>query len=189
MRKHETPDAHDKPAQAGAAAEQPVAEKKDAAEELAAAKKQAADNLDRYLRASADLENFRRRAVREKEELRLFAVSGLLEDLLPALDNLALALAASKQQNADLKALAQGVELAQQQLKAALAAHGMTEVNPLGQPFDPHQHQAISHQASPDVKPEHVLTVVRSGYLLNGRLLRPASVIVSSGKPVGEPAA
>ncbi len=181
MRKHETPDEHDKPAQA--AAEQPAAEKKDASEELAAAKKQAADNLDRYLRASADLENFRRRSVREKEELRLFAVSGLLEDLLPALDNLALGLAASKQPNADLKAIVHGVELAQQQLKAALAAHGMTEINPLGQPFDPHQQEAISHQTSPDVKPEHVLAVVRTGYLLNGRLMRPASVIVSSGKP------
>src|SRR5579872_4165856 len=78
---------------------------------LAAAKKEAADNLDRYLRAVADLENLRRRTVRDKEELRLFAASRLLEDLLPALDNLGLGLAAAKQPNADLKALAGGVEL------------------------------------------------------------------------------
>ena len=160
----------------------------DAAEQVAAARKEAAANHDRYVRAVADLENFRRRTVREKEELRLFAASRLLEDLLPALDNLALGLAAARQPNADLKALAGGVDLVQQQLKGALAAHGLKEINPLGEAFDPHQHEAISHQPSPDVEAEHVLTVVRTGYVLNGRLLRPASVIVSSGKPAKDPA-
>src|SRR5580692_897398 len=145
-----------------------------AADAPAAATKEAADNLDRYLRTAADLENFRRRTVREKEELRQFASSRLLEDLLPALDNLALGLEAARRPKADLKALAGGVELVQQQLKGALAAHGLKEIDPLGQPFDPHQHEAISHQPSPDVKPEHVLQVVRTGYSLNGRLLRPA---------------
>jgi molecular chaperone GrpE len=158
------------------------------ADPLAALKKEAAENHDRYLRAVADLENFRRRTVREKEELRLYASSRLLEDLLPALDNLGLGLAAARQPKADLKALANGVELVQQQLKAALAAHGLKEINPVGQPFDPHQHEAISHQASADVKAEGVLSVVRTGYTLNGRLLRPASVVVSSGKSVEEPA-
>jgi molecular chaperone GrpE len=158
------------------------------AEQFAAAKKEAEDNRDRYLRAVADLENFRRRTVREKDELRLFAASRLLEDLLPALDNLSLGLAAARQPKADLKALANGVELVQQQLKGALAAHGLKEINPMGQAFDPHQHEALSHKASDDVKAEDVLSVVRTGYSLNGRLLRPASVIVSSGKPVEEPA-
>jgi molecular chaperone GrpE len=178
------PDANDAP-------DNPAPEPADAvsAPLLAAAKKEAADNLDRYMRTAADLENFRRRTVREKEELRLFAASRLLEDLLPALDNLALGLESARQPKAELKALAGGVELVQQQLKSALAAHGLKEINPLGQPFDPHQHEAISHQASADVNPEHVLKVVRTGYVLNGRLLRPASVVVSSGKPVEEPAA
>jgi molecular chaperone GrpE len=179
MNSSETADAQDKPApdppQAGATA----------GDQLAAARKEAADNYDRFLRTAADLENFRRRSVREKEELRLFAASRLLEDLLPALDNLALGLESARQPKAELKALAGGVELVQQQLKAALAAHGLKEINPIGEPFDPHQHEAISHQASADVKPEHVLKVVRTGYVLNGRLLRPASVIVSSCKPVG----
>src|ERR1035438_5267102 len=101
---------------------------------IAAAKKEAADNHDRYLRAVADLENFRRRTVREKEELRLFAASRLLEDLLPALDNLGLGLAAARQKNADLKSLANGVELVQQQFKGALAAHGLKETNTIHQP-------------------------------------------------------
>jgi molecular chaperone GrpE len=168
----------------GTKAAEPLQPAVPAAEQLAAAKKEAAENRDRYLRAAADLENFRRRTVREKEELRLFASSRLLEDLLPALDNLALGLASAREPKADLKVLVGGVELLQQQLKAALAAHGLGEINPLGQPFDPHQHEAISHQPSPDVEAEHVIKVVRMGYVLNGRLLRPASVIVSSGKPV-----
>jgi molecular chaperone GrpE len=171
------------PQQAAVAAAVPLHAEAPTAEQLAAAKKEAADNRDRYLRAAADLENFRRRTVREKEELRLFATSRLLEDLLPALDNLALGLASARETKADLKGLVGGVDLLQQQLKAALAAHGLSEINPLGQPFDPHQHEAISHQPSADVAAEHVVKVVRMGYVLNGRLLRPASVIVSSGKP------
>jgi len=122
------------PSDAKPAAGQPAsAEQPDPAEQLAAAKKEAAENHDRYLRAMADLENYRRRAIREKEELRLFAASRLLEDLLPALDNLALGLEAARQPAADAKGLANGVELVQQQLKSALSAHGLKEVNPVGQ--------------------------------------------------------
>jgi molecular chaperone GrpE len=73
-----------------------------------------------------------------------------------------------------------------QQLKAALANHGLKEINPANQPFDPHLHEAISHQPSTEVKEEHVLTVVRTGFALNGRLIRPASVVVSSGAPKAE---
>jgi molecular chaperone GrpE len=154
----------------------------DTAAQLAAAKKEAADNYDRFLRATADLENFRRRTVREKEELRQFALSRVLEDLLPALDNLALGLAATKQPGAEMKALAGGVELVLGQLKSTLAQHGLKEIVPAaGQSFDPHQHESLSHQPSADVPAEHVLTLVRTGYSLNGRLLRPASVVLSGG--------
>ncbi len=152
------------------------------AEQLAAAKKEAAANREAHLRSVADLENFRKRTVREKDELRQFAASRVLEDLLPALDNLALGLAAAKAPSADAKTVVSGVEMVLAQLKSALANHGLKDISPAGQPFDPHQHEAISHAPSADVKAEHVLTVVRTGYALNGRLLRPASVIVSSGK-------
>ncbi|HTQ30946.1 MAG TPA: nucleotide exchange factor GrpE [Opitutaceae bacterium] len=163
------------PASAPAVASDPAAQ-------LAAAKKEAADNYDRFLRASADLENFRRRAVREKEELRQFAAARVLEDLLPVLDNLALGLAAAKQPGADAKTLVTGVELVLGQMKTLLAQQGLKEINPAaGQPFDPHQHESISHQASADVPAGHVLSVVRTGFALNGRLLRPASVVLSSG--------
>lgn len=162
--------------QPGAEAGQP-----DLAAQLAAAKAEAAANLDRFMRAMADLENFRRRSVREKDDLRSTVTGRVFEDIFPVLDNLALALTAAKQPGADVKSLIGGVDMVLAQLKSALASHGLKEIIPVGQPFDPHQHEGISHQPSADVKEEHVLTVVRTGYSLNGRLLRPASVVVSSG--------
>ena len=158
----------------------------DSAELLATAKKEAADNYDRYVRSVADLENHRRRTVREKEELRQFAASRVLEDLLPVIDNLGLGLAAAKAPKADLKTLVGGISMVAEQLKSSLSNHGLKEVNPLGQPFDPNLHEAISQQPSADVVEGSVITVVRVGFTLNGRLLRPASVIVSTGPAVIE---
>jgi len=161
----------------------------DLAAQLATAKKEAADNYDRFMRTAADLENLRKRTLREKEELRLFSAARVLEDLLPVMDNLALGLTAAKQPNADLKTLTGGVDMVLAQFKSALGNHGLKEIHPAGQPFDPHHHEALSHAPSADVKAEHVLNVIRTGYSLNGRLLRPASVIVSSGPtaPAKEP--
>lgn len=167
------------PAPADAAAK--PAPESAAADALAAAKKEAAENYDRYLRAVADLENFRRRAVREKDELRQFGVARVLEDLLPVMDNLGLGIAAARQPGADLKALTGGVELVLNQFKTALANHGLKEIQPAGQPFDANLHESISAQPSDAVPEGSVVTVVRVGYTLNGRLLRPAAVIVSSG--------
>src|SRR4051812_6188341 len=163
------------------AAVPPAGEAPVSAEALAAAKAEAADNYNRYLRAVADLENFRRRTVREKDELRQFAASGVLEDLLPVVDNLTLAITAAKQPNADLKNLTGGVEMVLSQLKTALASHGLKEISPAGQPFDANLHESISAQPSTDIPEGNVATVVRPGFSLNGRLLRPASVVVSSG--------
>ncbi len=150
---------------------------------LAAAKKEASDNYDRYLRSVADLENFRKRAVRDREDAAHRASTRILEDLMPVLDNLALGLQAAKAPNADLKTLVGGVEMIGQQLKSALAGHGLAEVSPLGQPFDPNLHEAISHQPHEDIPADHVCTVVRIGYTLNSRLVRAASVVVSAGAP------
>jgi molecular chaperone GrpE len=171
-----------KGAAASAAERKPAAlPETDLAAELAVAKAEAATNYDKFMRAVADLENFRRRTVREKDDLRQLATGRVLEDLLPVVDNLSLGLAAAKQPNADLKTLTGGIDMVLAQLRSALANHGLKEINPAGQPFDPHQHESISHQPSAEVKEEHVLTVVRTGYSLNGRLLRPAAVVVSSG--------
>src|SRR4051812_10092181 len=115
----------------------------DLAAELAVAKAEAATNYDKFMRAVADLENFRRRTVREKDDLRQLATGRVLEDLLPVVDNLTLGLAADKQPNADLKTLTGGIDMVLAQLRSALANHGLKEINPAGQPFDPHQHESI----------------------------------------------
>lgn len=153
---------------------------------VAAAKKEAAESYDRYLRAVADLENFRRRSVREKDELRQYGIAKVLEDLLPVIDNLGLALLAAKKPEADVKGLVGGVEMVLAQLKSALANHGLKEINPAGQAFDANLHESISALPSAEVPEGKVITVVRTGFSLNGRLVRPASVVVSSGAPKEE---
>jgi molecular chaperone GrpE len=149
-------------------------------EQLIAAKQEAAASYDRFTRTAADLENFRKRTIREKDELRQFATAGLMEDVIPILDNLGLGLAAARQQ-AEGKSIVDGLVLVLEQLKSTLARHGLKEINPAGQKFDPHFHECISHQPSAECAEELVMQVVRLGFSLNGRLLRPASVVVSSG--------
>ncbi|MEI7566466.1 MAG: nucleotide exchange factor GrpE [Opitutaceae bacterium] len=149
-------------------------------EQLIAAKQEAAASYDRFTRTAADLENFRKRTIREKDELRQFATAGLMEDVIPILDNLGLGLAAARQQ-AEGKSIVDGLVLVLEQLKSTLARHGLKEINPAGQKFDPHFHECISHQPSAEYAEELVMQVVRLGFSLNGRLLRPASVVVSSG--------
>ena len=149
-------------------------------DQLAAAVKEAAANQERYLRSVADLENYRKRMLREKDELRQYAAANVVEDIIPILDNLGLGIAAAKQQT-DVKAIVDGIGLVLEQFKSTLGRHGLKEVNPVGQPFDHNLHESIAHQPSDAVPAENVLQVVRMGYTLNGRLLRPASVIVSSG--------
>lgn len=153
-------------------------------ESLAAARKEAADNYDRYLRSVADLENYRKRAIRDREDAAHRSATRILEDLIPVLDTLEQGLVAAKAPNADVKTLASGVEMLAQKLKVALAGHGLAEVSPLGKTFDPNLHEAIAQQPSADVPADAVAAVVRTGYTLNGRLVRAASVVVSTGAPV-----
>ena len=170
----------DNDASSTSAATTPVDAGAKAADQLTAARQEASANYDRYTLAVADLENFRKRTLREKEELRLYAVSRLMEDVVPILDNLGRSLAAARQQT-DAKLIVDGVAMTMDQFKGALSRHGLKEIDPAGQRFDPNFHECISHQPSADFAEEHVMQVVRLGYTLNERLLRPASVIVSSG--------
>jgi len=173
------------PAPAAAPAPQPAGPSLD--EQLATAKKEAAATHERFLRAVADLENYRKRTLREKDELRQFAATSVMQDIIPIIDNLGLGLAAAQQQT-EVKAIVDGLTLVLEQFKSTLARHGLKEVNPAGAAFDPHLHECISHQPSAEVAEEKVIQVVRLGYTLNGRLLRPASVVVSSGpaKPAAQ---
>ncbi len=149
--------------------------------QLDAAQAETAKFKDHYVRAMADLDNFRRRAAREKEDTRRTAAAALLEDLLPALDNLRLGLQASLQAHPEAKAVIDGIKLISDQLRGVLAQHGLKEIDPTGQPFDAKFHESVAQQPSAEVADGHVLQVLRPGYLLNDRLLRAASVVVSSG--------
>ncbi len=135
---------------------------------------------DTVLRSNADQQNQQRRHQREREELRKYATAGLLEDLLPALDSLALGLESASTQ-ADGRAVAEGFRMAIGQLRGILSGQGLVEVNPTGQPFDPARHEAVGSEASATVAEGTVLRVARSGWLLHDRVLRPAAVFVSSG--------
>ncbi|MDR1789862.1 MAG: nucleotide exchange factor GrpE [Opitutaceae bacterium] len=151
--------------------------------ELAEAKRLAAENYERFLRAAADLENARKRHAREKEELRQFAAGRVLESLLPVLDSLGFGLAAARAKDADAKAIGEGLEMIAGQLKRTLGEQGLVEINPAaGTAFDPNAHEAVSHLPDAKVPADGIVAVTRVGYSLNGRLLRPASVVVSSGK-------
>lgn len=150
-------------------------------EELDKAQARAKDYEDRYLRAMADLDNFRRRAAREKEESRLLANAGLIEELLPALDNLRLGLAAAAN-HPEAADVSKGFEVVAAQLRQILSEHGLEVIEPApGEDFDHHRHEAVSQVPHAEVPDHKVVTAVRAGYQLNQRLLRPASVVVSSG--------
>jgi molecular chaperone GrpE len=154
----------------------------DAAAEIAAAVAEAAKNRDAYLRAMADFDNYRRRVVRERDDERARAVAGLLEDFLPVLDGLNLA-ASSAASASDAATLAKGVSLVADQFAETLARHGITRVEPVaGDVFDPNDHEAVAHAPSEEVAEGRVIQVVRPGYRIGRRLIRAASVVVSSGK-------
>jgi molecular chaperone GrpE len=163
----------------------PVEEKELTIEELLEqSHKEKEDLYQKVLRAAADFENFRKRTLREKDELRKFAVSGVIEDLLPALDNLELGLA-SADNHPEAKAVADGFRMVAQQMTAILQGNGLECLNPEGEEFDPNFHESVGFQTSDEVENHKVIQVIRKGYTLNGRILRAATVIVSSG-PAGE---
>lgn len=147
---------------------------------LEQAKEESRINHERYLRAVADWENYRRRMTREKEELRKHVTASLIEDFLPVLDNLALGLQTAAN-HPEAKEVAQGFAMVGDQIRAIFEQNGVTEIDPMGEPFDPHQHEAMAHQPDDKVAEGHVMQVIRKGYSMNGRLLRAASVLVSSG--------
>jgi len=148
-------------------------------EELAEARRQAKENLDRALRAQAELENVRRRMTRDVENAHKFALERFVSELLPVKDSLELGLAASDDKEASAAGIAEGIELTLRMLEQAMEKFGIRVVDPAGEPFDPEFHQAMTMQESDTAESGTVLTVVQKGCLLNGRLVRPAMVIVA----------
>lgn len=125
----------------------------------------------------ADLENQRKRIAREIENARKFANERLLGDLLPVFDSLDAGLTAA---GGEASPLRDGLELTYKQLLKVTGDNGLSVLDPAGEPFNPEHHQAISQVQAPGVAADHVAQVFQKGYLLNGRLLRPALVVVAS---------
>lgn len=145
---------------------------------------------ERLLRLAADFDNFRRRALREREESYHFGHQNLVKDLLPSVDNLERAIEHAGQSGSgsgDLAALLQGVELVLREIRAVLAKHGVTEIEAEGQPFDPAVHEAMAQVEHPTAPANTVVQVFQRGYRLRDRLLRPARVVVSRGAAGAEP--
>jgi molecular chaperone GrpE len=150
--------------------------------ELAAAEERAKTHWEQYLRALADVENVRKRAARDLENTRQFAVEKFAQDLIGVMDSLELAIAAASKQDAattDVASLLEGQRATQRLLAKAFERAQIEEVNPEGQPFNPELHEAMMTQPS-EAEPNTVHSVIQKGYQLNGRLLRPARVVVSA---------
>jgi molecular chaperone GrpE len=157
------------PAAEGAVAGDPVLE-------LERARAESAAHYESFLRAKADAENMRRRAQEDVAKARKFGTESFAESLLPVMDSLQAALSNPA---ADVAQLREGVELTLRQLQSAFERNQLVAIEPLGQRFDPHRHQAISTQPVPGVEPNHVAAVLQTGWTIADRVLRPALVTVA----------
>lgn len=156
-------------------------EGEDEAERLA---DELAETKDRLLRAVAETENLRRRAVREREDAGKYAISGFARDLLPAADNLRRALDSLTDEirhDDALSGLISGVEMTERELLAAFERHGIRSIDPLGEKFDHNLHQAMFHVEGSGQPAGTIIEVAQTGYVIAGRLLRPAMVGVAKG--------
>lgn len=142
---------------------------------LAAAEARALESKDLYMRALAEVENVRKRAARDVEQAHKFAVDRFANDLIQVKDSLELGLAS----DGSVEALKAGTDATLKLLGKAFENAGLSEIVPAGQPFNPELHEAMATQPSNEVAPNQVLQIIQKGYQLNGRLLRPARVIVA----------
>lgn len=157
----------------------PVAELERLQQSLAEAEERARSHREQYLRAVAELDNVRKRAQRDIESANRYGLEKFAAELLPVRDSLELAVQTADQAQVDARSLKQGQEATLQLLAKALERLGVTPINPVGEPFDPTRHEAMLAQESATAEPGSVLQVVQTGYELNGRVIRPARVIVA----------
>lgn len=146
---------------------------------LAASEAKFNEQQDSVLRARAEMENARRRAEAEVEKARKFALERFAGSLLDVIDNLERAVMVADAENEAIKPMLEGVEMTLKSFVSTIEKFGMTPIDPQGQAFNPELHQAMSMQESADFAPNTVMAVMQKGYELNGRLLRPAMVMVS----------
>lgn len=160
------------------------------ATELEEARKEARENWEKWLRAQAELENLRRRTQKELQDAHKFALEKFSRELLSVVDSLELGIEAANTDAGggdavDVVKLREGAELTLRQFRSALEKFNIETVNPIGEMFNPEFHQAMAMEPSQDAEPNTVIRVFQKGYLLNGRLLRPAMVVVArAAEPV-----
>ena len=138
----------------------------------------AEQNLDLALRAKAELENASRRHEQDLEKAHKYALDSFVKELLQVWDSLELGIQAGKAENSGVEKLLEGSELTLKLMADVMGKFGVEQIDPDGQPFNPEEHQAMSMQPRDDVAPNTVVAVVQKGYKLNGRLVRPAMVMV-----------
>jgi molecular chaperone GrpE len=148
-------------------------------QDLETAKAKADENWDKALRAVAELENNKRRAEKDVSDAHKFAIGRFAESLLPVVDSLEKALEVKADDNEAVQNIHHGVELTMKMLLDTLKKHGIQQIDPVNENFDPAAHEAMAMQEATGTEPNKVLAVYQKGYLLNGRLIRPARVVVS----------
>ncbi|MCD6618703.1 nucleotide exchange factor GrpE [Aeromonas veronii] len=147
--------------------------------QLETAIQKAAEERERALRTAAEMENLRRRTELDVEKAHKFALEKFAGELLPVLDNLERAIELADKENEALKPMIEGVELTLKSMQSGVAKFGLVALDPINQPFDPNAHQAMSMVPSTDVAPNTVIAVMQKGYDLNGRVIRPAMVMIA----------
>ncbi|MFY7917576.1 MAG: nucleotide exchange factor GrpE [Rubrivivax sp.] len=147
--------------------------------QLETAIQKAAEERERALRTAAEMENLRRRTELDVEKAHKFALEKFANELLPVLDNLERAIELADKENEALKPMIEGVELTLKSMQSGVAKFGLVALDPINQPFDPNAPQAMSMVPSADVAPNTVIAVMQKGYDLNGRVIRPAMVMIA----------
>ena len=146
---------------------------------LVDAEQKAHDNWDKAVRAQAEMENLKRRTQKDLEDAHKFALTNFSKEMLSVLDSLVLGLQAATGDSDDVKKFREGSELTIKQFEAVFAKFKIDTIDPIGQPFNAEQHQAMAMQVVEGAAPNTVVNVFQKGYMLNGRLLRPAMVLVA----------
>ena len=147
--------------------------------ELEEARQKASDAWDKAVRTQAEMENLKKRTQKELEDAHKFALTNFGKELLPVFDSLVLGVQAATGDSEEVKKFREGSELTIKQFESLFAKFNIVAIDPLGQPFNPEQHQAMLMQEVEGAEPNTVVNVFQKGYLLNGRLLRPAMVVVA----------
>jgi molecular chaperone GrpE len=178
--KHSAPADNDSPGADPVATIDPSSISAEQLNELKERAAKADESWDRLLRTTADFDNFKKRAAREKQDAIRFANEGLLQKLIPVLDNFDMALSATQNAQSDaVQSLQTGVNMIYQQFKSVMTEAGLEEINAEGKLFDPNLHEAVSQQETAEVPEGQVVQQLRKGYKFRDRLLRPVSVVVA----------